>query len=111
MNLLLRQKGIIVILLILGMAAHGQNTINPREGYSPQIGALVEMLDDLKGRITRRVQNLDQKQTDFLLDNDANRIGALILHLAATEKFYQVLTFENRGYNKEEAKKTCSSWV
>ena len=81
-----------------------QNTISPRKGYSAQIGSLVEMLDDLKSRITRSVQDLNQEQTDFLLDDDANRIGALILHLAATEKYYQVYTFENRGYNTEEIK-------
>ena len=27
----------------------------------------------------------------------------LFLHLAATEKYYQVYTFENRGYNRKEA--------
>jgi hypothetical protein len=30
-----------------------------------------------------------------MLDNKANRIGALLLHLAATEKLYQLNTFEN----------------
>jgi uncharacterized damage-inducible protein DinB len=39
---------------------------------------------------------------DFLLDEEANRVGALILHLAATERYYQVYTFENRGFNEEE---------
>jgi uncharacterized damage-inducible protein DinB len=37
-----------------------------------------------------------------LLDENANSIGTLIMHLAATEKFYQVYTFENREFNKEE---------
>jgi len=64
---------------------------------------MVAMLEDLKGRITRNVRNLDQNGTDFLLDENANRIGAMILHLAATEKIYQVMTFENRRYNREEA--------
>jgi len=63
------------------------------------------MLEDLKGRVTRSVINLSQEQTDFLLDEDANRIGAMILHLAATEKYYQVYTFEGRGLNKEESVK------
>ncbi len=79
-------------------------TIEPREGYSPQIGVLVSMMEDLKFRVTSQVKNLNQEQTDFLLDKDANRIGALILHLAATEKYYQVFTFENRGLNPEERK-------
>lgn len=96
---------VLVYFTISTTAIQGQNTINARKGYSPQIGSLVEMLDDLKSRITQNVQGLNQEQTDFLLDKDANRIGALILHLAATEKYYQVYTFENRGYNKEEVKR------
>ena len=95
---------ICALFFVLSFHLNAQNTINSKKGYSPQIGVVVEMLEDLKSRVTRNVRNLDQKQTDFLLDDQANRIGALILHLAATEKYYQVYTFENRGYNREEAK-------
>lgn len=94
-----------IFLVVSTTNLQSQNTINSRKGYSTQIGALVEMLEDLKSRVTRSVQNLNQEQTDFLLDDEANRIGALILHLAATEKYYQVYTFENRGYNQDETKK------
>ncbi len=82
-----------------------QNEINITKGYSPQIGTTVAMLEDLKGRVTRSVRNLSQSETDFLLDKDANRIGAMILHLAATEVYYQVFTFENRGLNTDEQAK------
>ena len=92
----------IVLLSTFTLSAYGQNRIQPVKGYSTQIGTMVSMMQDLKGRIARSVQNLNQKETDFLLDKNANRIGALILHLAATEKYYQVYTFENRGFNKEE---------
>ena len=95
----------ITYLLFCITAATSQNTIQQKKGYAPQIGTTVAMLEDLKSRITHSVQNLNQKETDFLLDEDANTIGAMILHLAATEKYYQVYTFENRGYTKEEAKK------
>lgn len=78
--------------------------LKPERGYAPHIGATVAMLEDLKGRVTRSVQGLSPEQTDFLLDEKANRIGALILHLAATEKYYQVYTFENRGFNAAEQK-------
>lgn len=81
----------------------GQN-IKAEKGYSPQIGTTVSMLEDLKERVTNSVKGLSQEEADFLLDEDANRIGALILHLAATEKYYQVYTFENRGFNMEEKK-------
>lgn len=78
-------------------------TIKPLKGYSPQIGSTVAMLGDLKQRVTNSVRNLSQAETDFLLDDKANRIGAMILHLAATEKYYQVYTFEDRGFNREES--------
>jgi len=94
-----------ITLLIVSCAVEAQNTIMPKNGYSPQIGSTVMMLEDLKARVTQSVRNLNQKEVDFLLDEDANRIGAMILHLAATEKYYQLYTFENRGFNKEEAKK------
>lgn len=98
-------KNLIVILLILiGFTAKSQYIIEPREGYTPQIGVLVSMLDDLKKRVTYNVKNLTQEETDFLMDEDANRMGAIILHLAATEKYYQVFTFENRGFSPEERK-------
>ena len=79
-----------------------QNTIEPMEGYSPHVGVVVSMLEDLKGRVTRSVVRLSAEETDFLLDEDANRIGALIYHLAATEKYYQLYTFEGRGFNSSE---------
>lgn len=94
----------LVPFFILFFSAHsfGQ-VIETKRGYDPQIGVLVSMLDDLKSRIERSVANLDQEETDFLLDSNANRVGALILHLAATEKYYQLYTFEGRGFNKNES--------
>lgn len=100
-------KGIItsfIVMLFCAPSMHGQNIIKPLKGYSTQIGTTVSMLEDLKRRVTNSVRNLSQEETDFLLDEEANRIGAMILHLAATEKYYQVYTFENRGYNREEKK-------
>ncbi len=94
---------ILAALLLVTGAVNAQNTIKPAKGYSPQIGTTVMMLEDLKRRVTNSVINLDQATTDFLLDEDANRIGAMILHLAATEAYYQVYTFEGRGFNREEA--------
>ena len=91
-----------VLLISLSFSLKSQNTITQVEGYSAQIGTTVAMLEDLKDRVTSSVKNLSQEETDFLLDDKANRIGAMILHLAATERFYQVFTFENRGFNEEE---------
>ena len=83
----------IIVLLVSSLHAQYAYTIKNLDGYTPQMGALVSMMDDLKGRVTSIVKDLDQEGTDFLLDDDANRIGALIFHLAATEKYYQEATF------------------
>jgi hypothetical protein len=90
--------------LSFGSAIEAQNIIKAKKGYSPQIGSTVMMLEDLKSRVTSSVSSLSLEEVDFLLDEDANRIGAMILHLAATEKYYQLYTFENRGFNEDESK-------
>jgi len=94
----------IMLILLCNISLAGQSTIKVKKGYSPQIGTTVSMLEDLKNRVTRSVARLSPEETDFLLDEDANRIGAMILHLAATEKWYQVYTFENRPFNEKEKK-------
>ena len=91
--------------MLFSSTAFGQYTIESPKGYTTQIGNMVAMLEDLKGRVSNSVDDLTLKETDFLLDEEANRIGAMIFHLAATEKYYQVLTFENRGLNKAEKAK------
>ena len=78
--------------------------IKPMEDVSPQIGTLIAMLENLKDRVENQVKNMSQYELDYLHDDKANRIGSLIMHLAAAEKYYQVYTFENRGFNEEESK-------
>ncbi len=94
---------LIIIICISSFSVFGQNIIRTPKGFTPQIGTTFSMMEDLKRRITNSVQNLSLEETDFLLDEKANRIGAMILHLAATEKYYQVYTFENRSYNQKES--------
>jgi uncharacterized damage-inducible protein DinB len=71
------------------------NIIGPRQGYSTQIGTFVSMLDWMRESVTRSVKGLTQAELDFLPDPEGNTIGALLLHLAATEVVYQDLTFQN----------------
>jgi len=78
--------------------------ILPKDGYTPQIGVLISMLENLKNRVQYTVQNMDQFQTDYLIDENANRIGALVMHLAATEAIYQQNTF-GVEYTPEEQEK------
>jgi len=67
--------------------------IGPREGYSPQIGILVSELNYLRHALLGFVKGMSQKDLDFLIDPQANTIGALLLHLAATETYYGMNTF------------------
>lgn len=70
------------------------NVFGPRPGYSPQIGTLVSEMAWMRQQVLYTVKGLTQPQLDFLLDAKANRIGALLLHLAAAEKLYQLNTFD-----------------
>ena len=81
---------------------HGQpiagadiNIIGPREGYSPQIGILVSQMAWIRESVIRATQGLTQPELDFLVDVKSNTIGALLMHLAATDIVYQDLTFNN----------------
>lgn len=92
---------IMSLTLLFSIPAHAQK-IKQEKGFTPHIGVVVSMLDDLKDRVTGSVKGLSIEETDFLLDEEANRIGAMIYHLAATEKYYQLYTFEGRDFNFEE---------
>ncbi len=85
-----------------GIKPDTRGTIPKVEGASPQIGAMISMLENLKSRVEYAVSSLSQYELDHLHDEDANRIGALIMHLAAAEKLYQVISFEGRRFNEEE---------
>jgi uncharacterized damage-inducible protein DinB len=94
-------------LLTLGMAEGvaaqsgpdpGPDVFGPREGYSPQIGILVSMLNWMRTKILQPVKGLTVAQLDYLHDAKANSIGALLLHLAAIERVYQIHTFKNKKW-------------
>lgn len=79
--------------------------IGPMEGYSPQIGTLVSMLNYNRHTIVQMVKSLTVAELDYRHDKNANTIGALVMHLGATEKFYQVNTFEGRQDLNDAEKK------
>jgi hypothetical protein len=74
------------------------NIIGPRTGLSPETGTLVSMLTWVQTAIPRSVGGLKQADLDHLFDSHANTIGALLLHLAATETYYQMNTFEGMAW-------------
>jgi uncharacterized damage-inducible protein DinB len=87
----------------------GPNIFGPREGYSPQIGTLVSMLNWMRGAILGPVKGLTVAQLDHLQDAKANSIGALLLHLAAMERLYQIHTLEGRKWGDFD-KETIKEW-
>lgn len=69
----------------------------PMKGYSPQIGTLLSTMNIMRHWVIRSVQNLTIQQLDFQIDDQSNSIGAMLLHLAATERAYQLNTLD--GYS------------
>jgi hypothetical protein len=68
--------------------------VGPKKGYSPEIGTLVSMMGFTRFQVLMSTKGLAQADLDFLLDDKANRIGALLLHLVAIETFFQLNTFD-----------------
>lgn len=95
----------LAILLLTTTVSFAQYDIDPAEGYSHDIGLMVAMLEDLKTRITEQVKDLDQAETDFRFDENANSIGSLVMHLISTEAYYQIESLEGRQWTAEERKR------
>jgi len=76
--------------------------ISEIEGYSPQIGRLISMMNYARYTTYESVKDLSTLQLDHLDDDDSNSIGALLFHIASIEYFYRTWTFEDRDLNLEE---------
>ena len=77
------------------------NILGPRAGYSPQIGTFVSVftwMRDANG-VLAATKGLTAADLDVLFDKNANTIGALMMHLAATETYYQMNTFEGKKWD------------
>lgn len=72
------------------------------QGYTPQVGRLLSMMNYARYTTLEAAKNLTTEQLDYLMDPDSNSIGALLLHFAAVEFAYQLETFEKRDLNEEE---------
>ena len=80
------------------IAMQESNIIGPIEGYTPQIGTLVSMMNWMRDVMLSPVRGMSVSDLDFLIDGNANSIGAMLMHLAATERFYQINTFDNKKW-------------
>lgn len=79
--------------------------ISDIEGFTPQIGRLVSMMNYARLTTLNTVKGLTTEQLDYHYDSNSNSIGALLMHLAAVELGYQLDTFLRRKPNAEEMKK------
>jgi hypothetical protein len=72
------------------------NMLGPLPGYAPQIGTFVSQLTWMRevNGVLSATKGLTQADLDALFDKNANSIGALMLHLAATETYYCINTFD-----------------
>lgn len=88
----------------------GPNIIGPIAGYSPQVGTLVSMMNWMRMVVLMSVKNMPQAELDYLHDEQSNTIGAMLMHLAATERFYQIHTFEGKKWG-EWSEKDKQQWT
>jgi len=77
------------------------NVLGPRPGYAPQLGSFVSELTWMReaNGVINATKNLTMADLDQLIDPKANTIGALMLHLAATETYYQLNTFDGKKWD------------
>lgn len=78
--------------------------IGPRKGYTPLIGTLVSMFENMSYQVKTTINNFTMEELDHQFDDNSNTIGALILHIISSEKFHQIGTLEERPLNYEELK-------
>ena len=76
--------------------------IEPLPGFTPNIGRLVCSLNYSRETLIAAVRGLSQTQLDHLHDASSNSIGALLAHIAAVERYYQLYTFEDREPSADE---------
>jgi hypothetical protein len=87
------------VLPVSTTAAENAWVVGPQPGFTPEIGTLTSMLAFTRRQVVHNVKGLSQQDLDFLLDAKANTIGALLLHLAATETYYQMNTFDGMKWD------------
>jgi len=85
--------------------------IGPQDGYSPHVGSLLSMMTMMRAWVVNQVEDLTVKELDFQIDDKSNSIGAMLMHLASTERYYQLNTFEDMEWGAwEDDEKIMSEW-
>jgi len=71
-------------------------------GFTPQIGHLVSQMNYARETTLQAVRDLKTSELDFIPSKEGNSIGALLLHIAAVEKGFQIEIFDDRKPNEQE---------
>ena len=80
----------------------GPLRIETLEGYTPAIGRLVGILTYARSTTIAAVEGMTLAELDHLHDDRSNSIGALLAHIVAVERAYQVLTLDDRPLSPRE---------
>jgi hypothetical protein len=80
------------------LGSEKENIIGPREGFSPHVGTIASMMTWMRTTILYPVKGMTVEQLDYIHDENANSIGSMLFHLAATERYYQIHTFEGKKW-------------
>ncbi|MBK6874933.1 MAG: DUF664 domain-containing protein [Ignavibacteria bacterium] len=78
-------------------------------GYSPNISRLICMMNYSRFATLHSVSGLSVLELDHRFDDESNSIGALLLHMAAVDFYYQKFSFEERELSPEERAKWDSA--
>lgn len=76
--------------------------ITEHEGYPKQLGHLISLLNYARITTFDAVEGLSVSDLDFLVDDKANSVGMLLLHIASVEYIYHKSTIEKRRLNDSE---------
>jgi uncharacterized damage-inducible protein DinB len=70
--------------------------IEPQPEYTPGIGVLVEMMNYARMTTLQAVKDMSMAELDDIPPGFSNSIGMLLAHVAATDRLYQAVSFEDR---------------
>lgn len=76
--------------------------IENKTGYTPMTGRLLSMMDYTRMTTLDAVVGLSVEELDYRINGKGNSIGCLLYHMACLEEIYQISTFEDRDFTKEE---------
>jgi len=85
--------------------------VSDLDGYSPQIGRLVSMMNYARWTTIESVKDLSIEQLDYQIAEDSNSIGALLLHIAGVEFSYYISTLSGRFMTDSDRDKWMTAMI